>query len=115
MIRLLFLFISFMITSVLSAQYAEELVEVLYKENRLVSIGILPTVAYLDQMQGGVAINTTDELYTFTGISGLDGSSNLYSVNINTGAVEYEVSTPPLQLLQYRSNNNTFIGLHSAL
>ncbi len=112
--RLIPLLLLALITNTLSAQYSEELVEILYKEDKLVSIAVLPEIVYLDQMRGGVDVNTEKNLYTFTGISN-NGDSKIYSLDITTGEIKHEILAPEIRMIHHTSLlNNTLVGLHKS-
>lgn len=101
----LIIFLSF--SNFTLAQFTEELVEIRYETNELVSIKTLPDVPYIDQMLGGVTVNTDDNYYIFTG----QGSDTyLYTLDIPTGEIIFKVDVPQIQMIQYNGTDE-LIGI----
>ncbi len=97
-ISLLTLVLTTLIYSNLFSQYSEELVEIKYETNELVSIKTLTGIDYISQMLGGVTINSDDNSYIFTD----EGDGNkLYTLDILTGEILYQVEVPQIQMIQY--------------
>lgn len=95
-------------SSLLRAQFSEELVAIDYEQNQLISIQIYPDIPYIDQMLGGIVINTDDNLYSFVGHG---GETKLYTADIATGDILYEVEVPQIQMLQFQAGSDEFIGI----
>jgi len=96
------------LTNFLFAQFSEELVEIDYEQDQLISIQIYPDIPYIDQMLGGIVINTDDDLYTFVGQG---GDTKMYTADIATGDILYEVDVPQIQMLQFQPGSDELIGL----